>query len=69
MIYVIVLSLALVLLSVLLLGIRVFFTKNGRFPDTHVGNNKGLRKKGIHCVNTQDMQERNKKNLFDLSEL
>ena len=69
MIYVVLLSLVLVVLSVLLLGIKVFFTKDGRFPETHVGNNKALREKGIHCAKTQDLQERNKKNLFDLSEL
>lgn len=69
MIYVILLSLGLVLLSVLLLGIRVFFVKNGRFPDTHVGNNKTLREKGIYCATTQDRQEQNKKNLFDIPEL
>lgn len=64
--YVILLSVVLVLLSVVLLGIRVFFTKNGKFPETHVGNNPALRKKGIHCAKTQDREEQNKQNLFDL---
>jgi len=69
MLFIVFLSLALILLSVLLLGIKVFFTKNGRFPDTHVGNNKELRKRGIHCAKTQDAQERSRKNVFDLSDL
>jgi hypothetical protein len=65
MIFVVLLSLALILLSVLLLGIKVFFTKNGRFPNTHIGSSKEFREKGIHCAKTQDLQERNRKNLFD----
>ena len=69
MIYIVLLSFALVLLSVLLLGVKVFFVKNGHFPNTHVGNNKELQKKGIHCAKTQDVQERNRKNLFDLPKL
>lgn len=66
--YIILLSVILVLLSVLLLGIKLLLTKNGRFPNSHVGNNPALRKKGIHCAKTQDLEEQNRKNLFDLLE-
>jgi hypothetical protein len=66
---VILLSFILILLSFLLLGIRVFFTKKGKFPETHIGASKALRDKGIHCAQTQDLQERNKKNIFDASNI
>jgi hypothetical protein len=69
MLFIVFLSLVLILFSVLLLGIRVFFTKNGRFPNTHIGDNKELRKRGIHCARTQDAQERNRENIFGLSDL
>lgn len=65
MITIVLLSILLVLIGVVLLGVRVFFTKGGKFPDTHVGHNKAMRKRGIHCAQTQDFQERNKKNLFE----
>lgn len=42
-----------------LLGIRVFFTKKGKFPNTHVSGNKYLRERGIYCVQTQDRMARN----------
>lgn len=52
------LTLGIVLLAVLLLGIRVFFVKGGRFPNTHIEGNKALRKKGIHCASSMDRSER-----------
>ncbi|MDR1518145.1 MAG: hypothetical protein LBS52_08660 [Dysgonamonadaceae bacterium] len=42
----------------LLMGIRIFFTKGGKFPNTHIGGNKTLTDRGIHCANTQDAEMR-----------
>ncbi len=66
MIYILLFSVFLVALSILLLGFRIFFTKNGKFPNSHVGNNELLKKNGITCMNSQDLQEQNKKNIFEL---
>ena len=35
------------------LAIKILFKKDGEFPQTRVGHNKGLRKKKIYCYNTQ----------------
>ena len=51
-------TLILVGIAVLLLGIKVFFFKNGKFPSTHIGDNEALLQKGIHCAQTQDRQAR-----------
>lgn len=48
-----VLSIIAVLVSVVLLGVRVLFVKGGRFPDTHIGSNAVLRKKGIVCAHSE----------------
>lgn len=53
------------LLAVLLLGVRVFFIRGGKFPSTHIEANKALREKEIHCVNSQMESEARRKNLFD----
>ncbi len=66
MITIVLLSALLVFVSVVLLGVRIFFTKDGKFPDTHVGRNKKMKEKGIHCAQTQDRMERNKKNLLEI---
>lgn len=52
-------------ISVLLLGIKVFFTKNGKFPNTHIGGNKALSKRGISCAKTDDKLAQQKQGLFD----
>jgi len=47
-------------ISILLLAIRILLKKNGRFPNLHVGGNKALNQRGIHCAQTQDFEERHR---------
>jgi hypothetical protein len=65
MFVIIVFAVVILLAGVALMSIQVIVKKNGHFPDTHVGNNKALREKGIHCAKTQDREDIRKKNLFD----
>lgn len=46
-----------ILLAVAFAGLAVtlLFKKNGRFPNTHIGGNKELRKKGITCAQYNDV--------------
>ena len=44
--------------SVVLLSITIIIKKNGRFPNTHVGGSKAMRKRGIKCVQSQDRDAR-----------
>ena len=48
-----VISAVLLLIGVLLLGYRVFFVKDGEFPNIHIGGNKALQDKGISCATSQ----------------
>lgn len=50
------LSIAIVLICVLLLGVRVFFVKGGRFPDGHIGHSKAMRERGIGCASSADKE-------------
>ncbi len=61
-------TLLIVAICVLLLGVKVFFVKGGRFPNGHVSGNKALRKKGIECVQSQDRAAQ-KKSRFSIDEL
>lgn len=47
---ILILTIILVGLAVLLLGVKVFFVKGGRFPHTHIDGNPEMRKRGIKCV-------------------
>lgn len=46
------------------LAIKVIFLTNGEFPRGHVSDSKELRKRGVHCAQTQDWQARHKKGLY-----
>lgn len=54
------LILVILLPAILLMGYKVFFTKEGKFPPTHVDSNPEMRKRGIKCVRTQDREARKK---------
>lgn len=54
---IILLAVALVSIAMLGLATQILFKRGGRFPNTHVGGNKYLKKKGIHCYQTQDKIE------------
>ena len=65
MVETILITLLIVAISLLLLGVKVFFTKGGKFPNGHVSGNKALRSKGIDCVQSQD-REAQKKTHFSI---
>ena len=48
------LTLAIVGLAVLLLGVKIFFVKGGRFPNTHIHDNAEMRKRGITCARDKE---------------
>ncbi len=53
------LTLSIVVISFALLGVKILISKKGKFPNTHVGGNKALNKRGVYCVQTQDYMEYN----------
>jgi len=45
-----IISTILLVISLVFLGIRILLKGNGRFPETHVGHNKEMQKRGITCA-------------------
>lgn len=43
-----------VAICIVLLGVKVFFVKGGKFPSGHVSGNKAMRERGIGCAQSQD---------------
>ena len=68
MLYSVFLILLIVAISVVLLGVKVFFVKNGRFPNSHVSGSKAMRQRGIGCVQSQD-REAQRKPRFSIEEI
>ena len=48
------LTLVIVGLAVVLLGVKIFFVKGGRFPNTHIHDNPEMRKRGIKCAKDKE---------------
>ena len=46
-------TLLIVAICIVLLGVKVFFVKGGKFPNGHVSGNKAMRDRGIGCVQSQ----------------
>ena len=61
MIAILLLTLAIVGLAVLLLGVKIFFVKGGKFPNTHIHDNPEMRKRGITCVRDDEFLTNNNK--------
>jgi hypothetical protein len=36
------------------LGLNILFRKNGKFPETHVGHNREMRKRGVSCASCEE---------------
>ena len=56
-------SAILLIIGVLILGFRIFFIKGGEFPNIHIGGNKALKDKGVHCATTQDRDAQKAKSI------
>lgn len=50
--------LILVGLSLIALSIGILLRRGGRFPEIHIGRNRHMKDRGIHCANTTDANER-----------
>ena len=64
----ILITLLIVAICIVLLGVKVFFVKGGRFPNGHVSGNKAMRDRGIGCAQSQD-REAQRKSRFSIDEL
>lgn len=58
MIKTLLLGVALLLIAILLMGVKVFFTRKGKFPNTHISGSKAMRERGITCATSQDAMAR-----------
>lgn len=71
---IVLLSVLLVGIAFIALGIRIFFVKDGKFPETEVGRNKHMREMGITCARCDEIKnwnrsKRNKKPRLQPSKL
>ena len=58
------LGIAILFIAIMLMGIKIFFTKKGEFPNTHIGGSKAMRDRGISCATSQDREASNRESLI-----
>lgn len=56
----ILLSVAVIALCIILLGVKVLFVKNGKFPSGHLHDNPAMRKHHIGCAYREENEKLNK---------
>lgn len=47
---------ALVAIAGIIMAIRIILQKNGKFPETEIGRNKEMRKRGIICAKAEEIK-------------
>ena len=57
----ILLSICVIALCIILLGVKVLFVKNGKFPSGHIHDNPAMRKHNIECARHEEMKNLNLK--------
>lgn len=53
MLQTIIISIIILSIAILLMGVKVFFTKKGSFPNTHISNSDAMKERGISCATSQ----------------
>lgn len=66
MVKVLIIGAAILFVSILLMGVRVFFSKNGKFPSLHIGDSQPLKDRGIHCATSQDLEMRKRESPIEI---
>lgn len=69
MLHAFIVSAAILLIGILLMGAKIFFTKSGKFPNIHIGGNKALNDKGISCATSQDRNAQTKNARVNMTKL
>lgn len=51
----IIISALFLIISLAGLGLKMLIRKNGRFPETHINQNKEMQKRGLSCAQKTDI--------------
>ena len=59
MVFIKLLLIVIVLVGIAIAGLAttILLKKNGQFPNTHVGSNPNMRKKGLMCIKSWDAKQ------------
>ena len=59
MIQTVIISIIVLGIAIMLMGVRIFFTKKESFPNTHVSGSQAMKDRGITCASSQQRDIQN----------
>lgn len=59
MIQTVIISIIVLGIAIMLMGVRIFFTKKGSFPNTHISGSQAMKDRGITCASSQQRDIQN----------
>jgi hypothetical protein len=65
MLKIVILGIIILLFSTVLMCIKVLSKRDGRISGGHIGDSEALKKQGIGCARTQDMEAQVRQNLSE----
>lgn len=57
MLQTIIISVILLAIAIMLMGVRVFFTKKGTFVNSHISGSQAMKDRGISCATSQERDQ------------
>ncbi len=56
MIKMLIFGIVILFIAIMLMGMRIFFTKKGEFPNTHIGASQAMKDRKISCATSQERE-------------
>ena len=56
MIKIVLIGIVILFIAILLMGMKVFFSRKGSFPSLHIGECQAMQERGITCATSQDAE-------------
>ncbi len=58
-------GIAILMIGVLLMGVKAFFTKKGKFPSLHISDSQPMKDRGISCATSQDKEAMRRESIVE----
>ncbi len=65
MIKTILIGIAVLLIGILLMGVKAFFSKKDGFPSLHISDSQPMKDRGISCATSQDKEAMRKESIVE----
>ncbi len=65
MIKTLLIGIAVLAIGILLMGVKIFFSKKGSFPSLHISDSQPMKDRGISCATSQDKEAMRRESIVE----